>query len=119
LFGSIHVGALLNLPNTVVSELWTRKMRTFLRRMDFDGDGVVTKTDFENMPARFADLEGFDPVKKEAAINCFRVVSIVDSRFPCHVVIEKYILISLDFYLSRDSLYLFQQLIAREFITSL
>lgn len=68
--------ALLNLGNIVVSAIWTRKMKTFFHRIDFDGDGAISGKDFNDMVNKFADREGFNPTEKETAMQGFRDVSI-------------------------------------------
>ena len=46
-----------------MSEFWTRKMRTYFKRIDFDHDGVITKKDFEGMADRFIKTGKFDDKK--------------------------------------------------------
>ena len=77
--------ALLNLANVVVSAIWTRKMKTYFHRIDFDGDGAISGKDFNDMVDNFADREGFSPAEKETATQGFRDVSICYSY---HVSIE-------------------------------
>ena len=36
-----------------MADLWSKKMETYFKRVDFDGDGVITKKDFEGMAERF------------------------------------------------------------------
>lgn len=40
-----------------MSDLWTRKMKTYFSRIDFDKDGTITKADFEGMGERFNKVE--------------------------------------------------------------
>lgn len=44
-----------------MSEFWARKMRTYFDRIDFDKDGVITRSDFEGMADRFIESERLDP----------------------------------------------------------
>jgi Ca2+-binding EF-hand superfamily protein len=43
-----------------MSEFWTRKMRTYFTRIDFDKDGSITQKDFEAMATRFIESEKLD-----------------------------------------------------------
>jgi len=72
----VPTNALLNLGNVVVSAIWTRKMKTFFHRIDFDGDGAISVKDFIGMVDKFADREGFSPAEKETAIQGYMDVSI-------------------------------------------
>lgn len=38
-----------------MTDIWNQKMRTYFKRVDFDGDGVITVKDFEGMAQRFID----------------------------------------------------------------
>lgn len=38
-----------------MSDHWLLKMRTYFKRIDFDGDGQITRADFEGMAKRFGD----------------------------------------------------------------
>jgi len=38
-----------------MSEFWLRKMRTYFTRIDFDGDGKITRADFKGMVDRFTE----------------------------------------------------------------
>lgn len=38
-----------------MTDLWNQKMRTYFKRVDFDGDGVITQKDFEGMANRFIE----------------------------------------------------------------
>ena len=51
-------------------------MRKHFRRLDFNKDGVISRTDIERMAERFADLEGFSPAQKETIRQLFSDVSI-------------------------------------------
>lgn len=44
-----------------MTEFWVRKMRTYFDRIDFDKDGVITRSDFEGMADRFIESERLDP----------------------------------------------------------
>jgi len=37
-----------------MSDFWVQKMRTYFSRIDFDGDGAISRADFEGMAERFA-----------------------------------------------------------------
>lgn len=41
-----------------MSGFWDRKIRTYFRRTDWNGDGELTREDFELMAERFAEGEG-------------------------------------------------------------
>ena len=41
-----------------MSEHWNRKMRTYFKRIDFDGDGEITQKDFQGMAERFIKVGG-------------------------------------------------------------
>lgn len=43
-----------------MSDFWLRKMRTYFKRIDFDHDGAITRSDFEGMGDRFVGLEKLD-----------------------------------------------------------
>lgn len=43
-----------------MSEFWTRKMKTYFNRIDFDKDGNITLKDFEGMGDRFVEAEKLD-----------------------------------------------------------
>lgn len=43
-----------------MSEFWTRKMKTYFNRIDFDKDGSITKKDFEGMGERFVEADKLD-----------------------------------------------------------
>lgn len=38
-----------------MSKFWHKKMCTYFKRIDFDGDGKITRADFEGMAKRFAE----------------------------------------------------------------
>jgi Ca2+-binding EF-hand superfamily protein len=40
-----------------MSEFWTKKMKTYFQRIDFDKDGAITQKDFEGMADRFVKFE--------------------------------------------------------------
>ena len=48
--------------NTIatMSEFWTRKMKTYFNRIDFDKDGSITRKDFEGMGERFVEADKLD-----------------------------------------------------------
>lgn len=39
-----------------MSDFWKRKMRTYFKRIDFDGDGIITQKDFVGMADRFIKM---------------------------------------------------------------
>lgn len=43
-----------------MSEFWTRKMKTYFNRIDFDKDGFITRKDFEGMGNRFVEADKLD-----------------------------------------------------------
>lgn len=57
-----------------MSEFWTRKMRTYFHHHDFDGDGVITKKDFDGMAMRFCDREKVDSDRRETIRKHFEEV---------------------------------------------
>jgi len=46
---------------------WERKFKTYFRRMDHDGDGYMTKNDFEQLADRYAQIGNLDDVKAKQA----------------------------------------------------
>jgi len=42
---------------------WERKVKSFLRRMDADGDGYITKKDYERLADRYTEMAKLDDVK--------------------------------------------------------
>ena len=50
-------------------------MKTLFDRLDFDKDGVISKSDFELMAQRFGAAEKLDPVKQEELKQLFVEVS--------------------------------------------
>ena len=47
----------------IMSAFWTKKMRTYFQRIDFDKDGAITRKDFEGMAERFVSCEKLDAAK--------------------------------------------------------
>jgi len=46
---------------------WERKLKTYFRRMDSDGDGVLTKKDFDRFADRYVEFGKLDGVKAKQA----------------------------------------------------
>lgn len=46
-----------------MSDFWTKKMKTYFARIDFDKDGSITQKDFEGMAKRFIESEKLDEKK--------------------------------------------------------
>jgi len=46
---------------------WERKMKTYFKRMDPDGDGYMTKNDFDQLADRYAQIGKLDEVKAKQA----------------------------------------------------
>lgn len=56
-----------------MSDIWVKKMKTYFKRIDQDGDGNITRNDFEKMADRFSEktTKGVDVLRK-------RITSIYD-----------------------------------------
>jgi Ca2+-binding EF-hand superfamily protein len=61
-----------------MSEHWLRKMRTYFKRIDFDGDGKITRADFEGMAKRFADT---GHLKEDASKTLFDTLTAVWDKY--------------------------------------
>ena len=58
-----------------MSEFWERKMKTLFHRLDFDKDGLISKSDFELMAQRFGAAGKLAPVKQQELEKNFCYVS--------------------------------------------
>lgn len=50
---------------TIMSEFWHRKMKTYFKRIDFDHDGAITRSDFQGMGDRFVNSGKVDAATGE------------------------------------------------------
>ena len=49
-----------------MSEIWLQKLTTFFKRLDFDGDGSLTKKDFFGMADRFTKQGNYNEEEAKA-----------------------------------------------------
>ena len=65
---------------------WERKMKTYFTRIDFDGDGNITKADFQGMGDRFVSAEA---LKGDAATAV--KAKLIDVSVPIIVIFSFYL----------------------------
>ena len=71
-----------------MSDISTRKIRTFFRRFDLNRDGTLTRAEFLSMGDGLADMEKFDPKQRETFHEHLDNVSIMSRGLLVIVIVQ-------------------------------